>query len=172
MSTTYFTISDLGLLVTCYLGDVSETEAVEMRRRCAADPASAQMKAHIVDTSHLSPAASFPSCDVQELASEHAGASAPLAGMPMVIIAPQDHVYGFARMFEIVLGLRKPEAQVAVTRNWREAGNLLGQDLSLVEAEVARRCYEAIPTAGQASSRSAPAPLQPAAGSTSVIRIT
>lgn len=48
----------------------------------------------------------------------------PLMDRPRVILAASDHVYGFARMFEIEAEDARPNLHVV--RTWNEAGAILG----------------------------------------------
>jgi len=140
----YFVEPGSRLLVTCYWGADTPTAIPALRSRRSADPAVAQAMAHIVDATAVAPDPGYPADLARTVAHSYAGALDAVAHLPTVIVSHEGEIFGEARAFATIAGLSDPRLRLMVVQSWEEAGQILGQNLAGVEAEVRRRRDEAM----------------------------
>ena len=144
MPSFYFIDPASRILVTCYWGPGAPMAMRELRPRRSADPAVAEAVAHIVDASAVEPDPTLPSDHARTLAHSYTATLDPIAQLPTIIVSEQGEIFGDARAFSTIAGLSDPRLRLMVVRTWEEAGQILGQDLARLAAEVIRRRDEAV----------------------------
>jgi hypothetical protein len=139
VSATYFYLADSALLVTGYWGVTNPAVSQVLRDARAADPARPLARAHVIDLSFLEGTVVSPSQEAETFRSVASSYAATFGDLPTAVIAATPHVFGLARIFEIVGSLQSPPLPIRALRSWQEAEAFLGLDLTAARAELEHR---------------------------------